>query len=97
MLILLCLASLTNLSSAFLQNKTVECLRDVLFEWTTIFNNYFKDNIIEKHVFMIICGAMMDLMTFVMFIKFSFYGNSWRFPLCAIIFYSIRSIVLKLF
>jgi len=78
-------------------SENVGCITDKIFEMTASINNYFATNVTQKHIFMIICGGMMDVMVITTFCRFCFYGTSWRLILALIVFYGFRAIMQKLF
>ena len=69
MLVFLALASFTD----FLPAKHIDCIEDKVFEYTEELNRYFTLNIVAKNVFLIICGAMMDILIVSQMVYFLFY------------------------
>ena len=85
------------LTQSFLMQENAECLNDTLFEVTAPLNVYFTDHTFQRHMFMITCGLMMDIMVITLLIRFCFYGTSWRLVLALLVFYGFRAIVQNLF
>ncbi len=87
------LLTIVSLTQSFLLNEKVACIEDKLFDWTEAINEYFAENAQAKNTFLIVCGLFMDIMVLTQFIRFAFYGKSWRFPLAMLAFYFFRAML----
>ena len=92
-LLMLGMLTVVTLTQSFLVTEKIPCIEDKVFMWTTIINDYFAANPVAKHVFMIICGFLMDIMVLTQFYRFSMHGTTWRFPMALIMFYFFRFII----
>ncbi len=84
----------TMLTDVILPEKDIPCIEDRLFIWTTGINEYFQTNPYARHVFMIICGLMMDISFVSCLLIFVFKrSSSWRLIVTLIMFYVTRFII----
>lgn len=92
-MLILSLLTFTMLSQTLLMSEQVDCMRDVLFEHTASLNNYFAQNQPAKHILMVYCGLMMDVMVLTALYRFAFYGTTWRLPMAFVCFYGLRACI----
>ncbi|CAI2372888.1 unnamed protein product [Moneuplotes crassus] len=80
-----------------LPKEDIECIKDVIFEFTWKVNQFFDNNTSSKHAFMIVCGLAMDITVLGGLLTFVFKGKTWRLPIVMTLFYLTRLIIQKLF
>ncbi|CDW84832.1 surfeit locus 1 family protein [Stylonychia lemnae] len=81
------------LTQSFILSENIGCIEDKVFKLTSSLNEYFSDNQPAKHVFMIFCGLLMDIMVLAQFYRFAMYGTTWRFPIALLMFYILRALM----
>lgn len=62
MLVILAFLTIVTLTQSFLLAENIACIEDKVFNITGSLNDYFASNQTAKHVFMIVCGLLMDIM-----------------------------------
>jgi hypothetical protein len=86
--------SLTNFAVV---NDDPECIVDKLFDMTVGLNTYFKDNVIQRNILMIVVALILDFSIFMTSYCWIMYGKTWR-PLVSLgLFYILRCICQNLF
>ena len=77
-------------SGHMLPQKDIECIEDKSFIYTGGINQYFLARPWARNTFLILCGAMMDILIVSMFIYFLLFQESWRWLLAMAMFYFTR-------
>ena len=84
-LIVLCIFVIINLFPTMTLKK-VECMEDYAQDYTQPINSYLVSNPDTKKGLMIFSGVTCDIITLTIFVIWTVYGRSWRFPiaLCSV-------------
>ena len=77
--------------------KKVECMEDYAQDVTVNLNTYLGANIETKKALMITSSISCDIVTLAMFIVWTVYGRSWRFPIAIVFVYLLKLITNALF
>jgi hypothetical protein len=67
-------------------------IHDILFEWTTSLNDFYKDPY-QRNILLIIDSLIMDSLVVIQFGRFVFYGTTWRLVFALVMFYGLRAIL----
>lgn len=84
-------------SGHMLPQKDIECIEDKSFTSTEAINQYFLAWPWARNTFLIICGAMMDILIVSMFIYFLLFQESWRWLVAMALFYFTRMGIQNIF
>ena len=74
------------------KEEGVDGIRDMVFEWSTPLNDYFKDED-KRNVLLIIDSLVMDSLVLMSMIRFVFWGTTWRLILAGFMFYGLRALI----
>lgn len=74
-------------------DKHVDCMEDLLFDWTESLNNFFAANVYYKNLLLIIASLSLDLSELYLIFIWIFCGKSYRFCASLSIFYALRSFI----
>eukprot|EP00742_Colponemidia_sp_Colp-10_P002050 GILJ01002190.1.p1 GENE.GILJ01002190.1~~GILJ01002190.1.p1 ORF type:complete len:340 (-),score=34.15 GILJ01002190.1:193-1212(-) len=76
---------------------SVDCMTDKLHDWTSGLNTFFTSNIGSRNALLIVASGAMDLILFLVFIRWVVVGDSSRPVFSLIMLYSTRAIIQNLF
>jgi hypothetical protein len=74
------------------KEEGVDGIRDMVFEWSTPLNDYFKDED-KRNTLLITDSLVMDSLVVFQLIRFVFWGTTWRVILALILFYGLRALI----
>eukprot|EP00743_Colponemidia_sp_Colp-15_P012640 GILK01014457.1.p1 GENE.GILK01014457.1~~GILK01014457.1.p1 ORF type:complete len:286 (+),score=20.05 GILK01014457.1:64-921(+) len=77
--------------------EPVDCIEDRLFSLTAPLNEWIRSNLTAQRVFLIFSSACVDIVFLTVFSDWVLRGGSCRFPVCLVLFYTLRYITQNVF
>jgi len=71
----------------------VKGIKDFLLIYSEPLNQYFLQDIARRNLLLIVCSAMIDIMSLTAFFRFAMYSATWRFAIAMILFYVVRGVI----
>ena len=69
-----------------------QCYNDIVHNWTSDINKYFRNNLTSRNVMLIITGLFVDITMLITFYFWIFKWTDWIIAYAIVLFYGVRGI-----